>query len=108
MLNQLIPLDQSEKCQFWKQVIDAQAQCGLTIQDFCKVNRITKSCFYKCSCWLKKTKSTSQIQFAEVISINSAKGSSIREFLNHNDWAKAHLQILQETHFILYNEISCC
>ncbi len=76
MPNQLIPADRSEKRRFWQQVIDAQAQSGLTIQYFCKVNRITKSSFYKWRGRLIKSKATSQIQFAEVISITSAKGLS--------------------------------
>ena len=46
MSNPLIPVDQSEKRRFWQQVINAQAQSGLSIQDFCKVNRIAKSSFF--------------------------------------------------------------
>ena len=73
MSNPLIPVDHSEKRRFWQRVINAQAQSGLSIQDFCKVNRITKSTFFKWRGKLKKENATSQIQFAEVISIGSAK-----------------------------------
>jgi hypothetical protein len=76
MPNQLIPLDHSEKCRFWQQVIDAQAQSGLTIHDFCKANRLAESSFYLWRGRLKKSKATGQIQFAEVISTTSDKGSS--------------------------------
>ena len=75
MFNPLIPVDQSEKRRFWQQVIDAQAQSGLSIQDFCKVNRLAKSSFYSWRGRLKKENATSQIQFAEVIPISSAKAA---------------------------------
>jgi hypothetical protein len=76
MPNQLIPLDRSEKCRFWQQVIDAQAQSGLFIHQYCQINNISKSSFYKWRGRLKKSKATSQIQFAEVISITPPKASS--------------------------------
>ena len=75
MSNPLIPVDQSEKRRFWQHVINAQAQSGLSIQDFCKVNRITKSTFFKWRGKLKNENATSQIQFAEVISISSAQAA---------------------------------
>ena len=75
MPNQLIPFDHSEKRRFWQQVIDAQAQCGLNIHDFCKANRLAESSFYLWRGRLKKSKATSQIQFAEVISITPPKAS---------------------------------
>lgn len=75
MSNTLIPLDHSEKRQFWQQVIDAQAQSGLSIHDFCNANRLSESSFYVWRGKLKKSKTNSQIQFAEVIHVGSAKGS---------------------------------
>jgi hypothetical protein len=55
MPNTLIPADRSEKCRFWQKVIDAQAQSGLTIQDFCKANRFAESSFYLWRGRLKKS-----------------------------------------------------
>ena len=75
MPNQLIPLDHSEKCRFWQQVIDAQAQSGLTIQDFCKANRLAESSFYLWRGRLKKSKATSSVRFAEVISFTPPKAA---------------------------------